>query len=149
MKTISWAPIENWINDKPIYIESLRKDIDIPNFIDNESSLNKRYMIDGIANCKITQLSTGTPVSIGCMSSLCELHAGAHVNETPLNWEDFGEREDTSPKCGEYGCGNMQFEAFRKPKDGILEKYKITRDEYDEICDLLDCLSFGSCSWCS
>jgi hypothetical protein len=149
LKIISWAPIRDFIGDKPVYIESMRKNINIPDFLANETSLNKRYMIDGIAKCNVTKLSTGTPASIGSMESLCELHAGAHVNEVPLNWEDFGEREDASPKCNEYGCNNMQFEAFRKPKEGVLEKYKITRDEYDEICDLLDCLSFGPCSWCS
>lgn len=44
----------------------------------------------------------------------------------------------------------MRFERFDEPQESVLERYNITREEYDAICDELeDVLSFGSCGWCS
>lgn len=80
----------------------------------------------------------------GC---LCELKV-FKINDKCADYEDFGTKEDKKRSIAEpYGCGDMQFEA-RPPRVSILKKYGITKDEYEEICGRLDCLSFGHCGWC-
>jgi len=81
------------------------------------------------------------------MRSLCELET-FEINGIKAEYEDFGDKYDTNPEQAEpYGCGNMQFIPRPSTKD-VLKKYKITEDEYEEICSALSCLSFGSCGWC-
>ena len=81
--------------------------------------------------------------------SLCALSV-FEINGINADYEDFGEKEDRNPWGAEdYCCGDMRFEG-KRPTTEILEKYKITIDEYNEICDLLEeKLSFGACCWCS
>lgn len=79
--------------------------------------------------------------------SLCYLPV-FKINDIEADENDFGVKEDIDPEhAEEYGCGNMQF----IPKEAaqyILDKYKITKEEYEIICEKLDCLSFGACGWC-
>ena len=70
---------------------------------------------------------------------------GRHADE-----DDFGKHEDENtedaqlPLC----CGNMLFTAY-EPEPEVLEKYKLTKNEYLEICYWLDrALSFGACEQC-
>ena len=81
------------------------------------------------------------------MEALCELHE-FKINDIEAAYEDFGSKyDDDTENAEEYGCGNMQF--FPKPATSVvLDKYKITKKEYKEICKKLDVLSFGSCGWC-
>ena len=61
--------------------------------------------------------------------------------ETDLGW---GEREPEP-----YACGNMQFESYPTPPEGVLEKYGINLEEYHEICEKLENQLFvGECGWC-
>lgn len=83
------------------------------------------------------------------MGALCELEEFI-INGIKAEYDNFGDKDDiesgyTEPYC----CGNMKFTA--KPATSeILEKYKITVDEYNKVCDKLDEeLSFGSCGLCS
>ena len=71
------------------------------------------------------------------------------INDVKAREEDFGESSDEAPDDAEdYGCGDRRFR--RDPATpAVLEKYGITQDEYDEICDKLEEeLSFGKCGWC-
>ena len=79
-----------------------------------------------------------------CLCSLAEFE----INGFEADYEDFGDKYDTCPNLAEeYGCGNMKF--IPKPAtQEILDKYKISPKEYAEVCEKLDCLSFGSCGWC-
>ena len=48
-----------------------------------------------------------------------------------------------------YGCGNMTFTRYTIPILGVKEKYNITDEEYNEVCNVLEQkLSWGSCGWC-
>ena len=82
----------------------------------------------------------------GCLCSTCEFV----INGIQAEYEDFGEKYDHEPEIAEpYCCGNMMFDR-KDATESILSKYKITRSEYEEICDLLgEGLSFGGCRWCS
>lgn len=71
------------------------------------------------------------------------------INGIEADYEDFGSKEDRAPELAEpYCCGNMQFIPKLATQD-ILDKYNINVTEYNKICDELQCLSFGSCGWCS
>jgi hypothetical protein len=72
------------------------------------------------------------------------------INEIYADTRDFGGRGDMSPETAEeYSCGDMQF--TRNPSTpAVLAKYRITEDEYAEICEKLEGgLSFGHCCLCS
>lgn len=86
---------------------------------------------------------------IRSMGSLCVLELDVTINKVSLDYKDFGIKEDICPSLAEpYGCGYMKFIPFEDVKDGTLEKYNITEQEYREIQAKLDCLSFGYCGWC-
>ena len=65
--------------------------------------------------------------------------------------EDFGCSEDMDPMAApDYGCGCREFIPYTTPADGVLEKYQIDVDTYNEICELLkEELHVYCCSWCS
>jgi hypothetical protein len=75
------------------------------------------------------------------------------INGVEAEASDFGSGEDTAPIVSDdpwdsYCCGNMEFISVDSTKE-VLDKYKITESEYDEVCDKLSSgLSFGSCGWC-
>ena len=79
---------------------------------------------------------------------LCDLEE-FEINGIKAEYEDFGRLYDHSPNTAEpYGCGDMQFTDI-KPTEKILDKYRITVEEYYEICEKLESVvSFGSCGWC-
>lgn len=64
--------------------------------------------------------------------------------------DDFGEQYDCEEENMEdHGCGNMIFKP-KKYSDEILNKYSISIDEYNKICEKLKmCLSFGKCNLCT
>lgn len=74
------------------------------------------------------------------------------VKGKDAEYYDFGTKEDIDAANAEpYGCGNMQFIRYgdEPARDKCLKKYKLTRGEFEKICDALeDKLSFGSCGWC-
>jgi hypothetical protein len=72
------------------------------------------------------------------------------VNGVKADSDDFGSQGDASPETAEdYGCGDMRFTPAPASQD-ILDKYRITVDEYNEIAEMLrEGLSFGGCGWCS
>lgn len=80
--------------------------------------------------------------------ALCALEIFT-INNIKAESNDFGEKYDHNPEdAEEYGCGNMRFDSYDVNKE-VLEKYKISKDEYYEICDkLTEELSFGNCGWC-
>lgn len=82
-------------------------------------------------------------------SALCSLRL-FDINGIAADSSDFGEQGDRDPiNAEDYACADMRFERYAEPQEGILERYSITREEYDEICDELeDLLSFGNCGWC-
>ena len=82
-------------------------------------------------------------------AALCSL-AVFEINGIEADTDDFGDNEDRSPDTAEdYCCGDMQFEA-KPPTQEVLNKYSITADEYQEICEKIgEAISFGSCGWCS
>lgn len=71
------------------------------------------------------------------------------INGKAANYRDFGGVFDHNEKAREpYGCGDMQFEP-ELPTSEVLERYKITVDEYNTICmELKNKLYVGKCGWC-
>jgi len=75
------------------------------------------------------------------------------INGVDADASDFGRGEDTDPIVSDdpwdsYCCGYMEFIRIDPTKE-VLERYKITESEYDEVCDgLCSGLSFGSCGLC-
>lgn len=88
--------------------------------------------------------------SIVSYNALCELQP-VTINGVNLDYKDFGDKEDIDRDKvkGMYGCGNMQFLPYWEVKESTLQKYNITQSEYRQIQKKLECLSFGSCWWCS
>ena len=86
-------------------------------------------------------------LSIHFGNSLCYAHGT--LNGITFDSKDFGEQQDLDKENAEdYGCGNMTFTP-KPPSAEILDKYKITSDEFNEIAELLAAnLSFGRCGWC-
>jgi len=80
--------------------------------------------------------------------SLCETNTFT-INGINAEYEEFGDKRDHDAENAEpYGCGNMKFIRYDVSSE-ILEKYGITKDEYDVICtELEEKLSFGCCGWC-
>jgi hypothetical protein len=68
------------------------------------------------------------------------------INGIAADSDDFGDQDDHDQENAEdYACGDMRFERKASTAD-VLDKYKITEDEYQEIAEKLeDGLSFG---WC-
>lgn len=87
-------------------------------------------------------------VEIDVYGCLCSLRKFV-INNIDANYDDFGDKYDhNEDEADEYGCGDMRFDS-RPPTKEILDKYKITEDEYYEICsELEEKLSFGYCGWC-
>ena len=82
-----------------------------------------------------------------CAKALCSLDF-FKINDIEADYDDFGDKEDLSPWGAEdFACGNMTFTP-KEPTEEILNKYGINKEEYCEVCDKLDCLSFGKCGWC-
>lgn len=82
--------------------------------------------------------------------ALCCLPADVTINGKFLDYTDFGKKEDIDREnAPDYCCGNMQFIPFEDVKKATLKKYKINETQYRQIQKKLDCLSFGSCGWCS
>ena len=72
------------------------------------------------------------------------------INGVEAYEDDFGYGYDAEPKDADpYSCGNRVF-VHVEPTKEVLEKYKINRREYYQLCDKLEeVLSFGNCGWCS
>lgn len=86
-------------------------------------------------------------IKIKPFGALCDLEQ-FEINGMRADYEDFGDKYDCHPDIAEpYGCGDMRF-IPKLPTIEILNKYNITTDEYNEICEKLNCLSFGCCGWC-
>jgi hypothetical protein len=85
--------------------------------------------------------------TIECRNALCSLSEFT-INGIEADWSDFGDKDDHDPDNAEdYGCGDMRFTPT-PPTAEILNKYGITEDQYNTICEELDVLSFGNCGWC-
>jgi len=71
------------------------------------------------------------------------------INDVDARYEDFGTKEDRRPDdADEHCCADMRFTADL-PQQAILDKYKITFEEYNEIAEkLTEGLSFGQCGCC-
>lgn len=72
------------------------------------------------------------------------------INGRQADYKDFGvQRDINSDPENPYGCGDMTFTRYIVPMLGIKEKYNITDEEYNEVCNTLEeKLSWGSCGWC-
>ena len=84
-----------------------------------------------------------------CYATPCELEV-FEINGIKANKNDFGEGGDHNPDDSyRYGCGCYMFVANREPKQKILDKYGISKEEYLMICNRLENeLDIGGCSWC-
>lgn len=82
-------------------------------------------------------------------SCLCSLEKFT-VNGIEAQEDEFIEKGDEGAGYAEdYCCGNMQARPTF-PEQKVLDKYKITLDEFKAIAeDVAEKLSFGSCGWCS
>lgn len=86
-------------------------------------------------------------IKIKPFETVCELKQ-FEINGMRAYYKDFGDKYDYNPNIGEpYGCGDVRFTP-KPPTTEILNKYNITVDEYNEICEKLNCLSFGNCGRC-
>lgn len=90
-------------------------------------------------------------------SHLCEIER-VLINGVPLNYTDFGIKEDIDKESASYieldsgeriyGCGDMVFIPYKEVKEGVLNKYQIDLPAYRAIQEKLKCLSFGKCDYC-
>lgn len=82
-------------------------------------------------------------------TALCYLKEGSHINNVPIDYEDFVNKYDHAPdKAQPYACGDMRADVI-PPKPEVLEKYKITKADYHTIAfEISQALSFGECGWC-
>lgn len=73
-----------------------------------------------------------------------------YINGIMADICDFGECLDDDPQnAPDYGCGCKLFRA-NPAEPEILDKYKISLNEYNEVCEeLREKLYFGSCSLCA
>ena len=80
----------------------------------------------------------------------CQYTEKFEINSVDAYIDEFGYSWDHNPEdAPEYGCGNMKFEPKRASSE-LLAKYKITIEEFYEICDLIDSkVSWGRCAMCS
>ena len=78
----------------------------------------------------------------------CELQDFT-INGIQADKNDFGFTQDSDREnAPEYGCGWMEFTSIM-PTNEVLEKYNITLDEYNQICEQLESkLCVGTCGWC-
>lgn len=71
------------------------------------------------------------------------------INGIEANYTEFGIKCDQFPNdTPEYGCRSMQFTPY-DPIPEVMEKYEIDENEWYEICNALDRLSFGYCNLCA
>ena len=75
----------------------------------------------------------------------CELEIFT-INGKAADSEDFGDVFDHNERIKEpYGCADMHFDP-KPPTKEVLDKYHITEEEYDTICnELEDKLWVGRC----
>ena len=82
----------------------------------------------------------------------CELEEFT-INGVSADKDDFGRSYDSDREGAEdYCCGCMLFERCnnRNDKQRTMDKYSLSWEEYDEICELLEeVLYVGYCNWCS
>lgn len=80
----------------------------------------------------------------------CQYTEKFEINGVDASIDDFGDTWDhDKDHAPEHGCGNMKFEPKRASSE-LLAKYKITIEEFYEICDLIDSkVSWGRCAMCS
>ena len=75
------------------------------------------------------------------------------INEKNADRDDFGEMRDIEPNNPDdgdegMGCGNYIF-IPDIPRNGVLDKYKITLEEYEIICsELKEKFNVGYCGEC-
>ena len=70
------------------------------------------------------------------------------INGIRADEDDFGSKKDLAPRP-DCSCGNLQF-IPDPPTQEVLNQYKITVEEYEEICNQLKkVLSIGYCGLCS
>ena len=70
------------------------------------------------------------------------------VNGIPAFTSDFGTTDSRGD--GEYGCEYHKFIPYKEPKKEALEEYHINEEEYEQICEALECkLYVEHCGWCS
>jgi hypothetical protein len=88
-------------------------------------------------------------LNVQVYSSLCATSVFV-INGITADSADFGDQCDHDNNNAEdYGCGDMVF-TRKQPDDGVLNKYKISKQEYEEVCEKLeDRLSFGYCDLCT
>ena len=87
-------------------------------------------------------------LKLKCYDYLCELEV-FEINDIEADYNDFGTKGDVdSYNAPDYGWSDMQFTP-KLAAQKVLDKYQITVDDYNKICEELDCLSFGCCGWCS
>lgn len=80
----------------------------------------------------------------------CYLSGDSAINGVHASEDDFGSHSDVGTDEAEpYCCSNMEFQAVPATQS-VLDKYKISVTEYNEVCEKMDKgLSFGGCCWCS
>ena len=79
----------------------------------------------------------------------CELEVFT-INDISAYQGDFGTTRDTYRDIASaYGCGRMEFIPDRNNASYCMEKYNITIDEFNQICDELEVkLYVGICGLC-
>ena len=69
------------------------------------------------------------------------------VNGIQADTDDFGEQDSHSD--GYYGCISNTFKPFRHPPKNVLNKCKISLEEFLDIGDILqEKLDIHNCGWC-
>lgn len=71
------------------------------------------------------------------------------INGKGADPDDFGDMYDHDTESSEpYACTDMHFDP-KSPTKKVLDKYNITKEEYYNICNELECkLHVGCCGWC-
>lgn len=74
------------------------------------------------------------------------------IDGKDANQYDFGRNRDHDLWNAEpYGCACNKFERIDNPSEisETMKRYSLTREEFDEICSILEnVLYVGCCGWC-
>jgi len=82
-------------------------------------------------------------------NAFCYLRDGSHINDVPIDYEDFVNKYDHDRGSAEpYGCGDMRADVIPSTPE-VLKKYGITEEEYQLVAfEIAEALHFGRCGWC-
>lgn len=114
---------------------------------------NQTHRYKRCPNCGVKLKQSGKQKPLDMMLTVSKAYCSPDkfkINGVKATTYDFGQGVDEEPLAdGKFGCGHHAFHHFERPKNGVLEKYHISMEDYRTICSTLDAqLSRGRCKYC-